>query len=96
VAESVPPEGGMYLYGHMFYVYILESQNGEGHYIGQTNDLEGRIERHNSGYEVSTKSGVPWLLVHSEGFLTRAEAMRREKEIKSYKGGKAFKRLIGI
>jgi predicted GIY-YIG superfamily endonuclease len=31
-----------------FYVYVLELQNGK-HYIGQTNNLERRLEDHRSG-----------------------------------------------
>ncbi|MCF7808908.1 MAG: hypothetical protein K9N38_10365, partial [Candidatus Marinimicrobia bacterium] len=36
----------------------------------------------------------PLVLIHKESFATRMEAENREKQIKSYKGGQAFKRLI--
>ena len=79
----------------MYEVYIIKSIATGRYYIGQTNNLDYRIRRHNSGYEISTKAGIPWQLIHREGFASRAESMRRELEIKSYKGGNAFKQLIG-
>ncbi|WP_415831470.1 GIY-YIG nuclease family protein, partial [Flavobacterium terrigena] len=30
------------------------------YYIGQTNNMEDRLRRHNSGYSLSTKNGIPW------------------------------------
>ncbi|MBI2074794.1 MAG: hypothetical protein HYT83_03090 [Candidatus Levybacteria bacterium] len=35
-----------------------------------------------------------WRLIHKEEYSSLAEARRREKQIKSYKGGNAFKKLI--
>ncbi len=70
----------------MFYVYILKSQSRVGHYVGQTNNLEQRIERHNSSKYGYTRRGRPWVLIYSEKYETRAEAMRRERFLKSGKG----------
>jgi putative endonuclease len=78
----------------MFIVYILRSQLTSEHYTGHTDDIVGRLERHNGKREASTKHGVPWEVVHTETFGTRSEAMRRESEIKSNKGGARFKELI--
>ncbi len=79
----------------MFVVYIIKSQKTGEYYVGQTNDLTDRLHRHNAGYEISTKAGVPWLLIHREEFTSRSDAVNREKEIKGYKGGNSFKNLIG-
>jgi len=35
-------------------------------------------------------------LVHKETFKSKKEALSRENKIKAYKGGNAFKKLIGI
>ena len=67
----------------MFYVYILYSVVADRYYIGQTSNLEQRLERHNRGENRYTKFGIPWKLVYKEGFETRAEAMEREKKLKS-------------
>jgi putative endonuclease len=77
----------------MFYVYILYSLSKEKYYVGQTNNIEDRLRRHNSGYSLSTKSGVPWDLIHYFEFLSRSEAVLLEKKIK---GQGARRYLISI
>ena len=67
---------------NMFYVYILYSENKNRYYVGQTNDLNDRLYRHNSSLVQSTKYGVPWKLIHCIEFNTRSEAMQRELKIK--------------
>ena len=78
----------------MYYVYILQSKKDNTYYIGYTSDLDDRIKRHNQGRSGFTKRGIPWELVYSEEYQDRISAMKREKEIKSFKGGEGFKRLI--
>ncbi|MBU1130513.1 GIY-YIG nuclease family protein [Patescibacteria group bacterium] len=78
----------------MYKVYILFSQSLKKHYIGHAKSLTKRLLRHNRGLVKSTKSGVPWAIIHVEEFKTKSEAYKRELQIKSYKGGEAFKRLI--
>ena len=79
----------------MYYVYILKSKKNGKYYIGSTEDLEPRIIRHNSGKSNFTKKGIPWILIYNEQFNNRNDAHAREMKIKSYKGGAAFKKLIG-
>lgn len=78
----------------MFYIYILKSSIVQRHYIGSTADLERRLLDHNIGKVKSTKAYKPWELIYSESFTTRNEALKREKQIKSYKCGEAFKKLL--
>ena len=78
----------------MFYVYVLKSEKNGKHYIGSTQDINSRLKRHNTGRNVSTKNGIPWVIVKTEGYASKLEAQRREFQIKSYKGGQAFKKLI--
>ncbi len=80
----------------MYKVYILKSKKNGRHYIGHTEDLKNRIIKHNSGSVKSTRSGIPWELLYNEEYKTRSEAYKRELEIKSYKGGIKFKRLLGL
>ncbi|HMN23442.1 MAG: GIY-YIG nuclease family protein [Ignavibacteriaceae bacterium] len=77
-----------------YYVYILKSITLNKFYIGQTNNLERRLFYHNSGYSKSTKSGMPWNLVYKKLFLSRAEAMKREKQLKSYKNKSYLEKII--
>ena len=77
-----------------FYVYILQSQSSSRFYIGQTQDLDDRVAYHNANYSKSLKNRGPWQLVHTEKYETRAEAVRRERQIKSWKDRKMIQELV--
>ena len=76
------------------YVYILQSLKDHRYYIGETSDVEARLLFHNSGKQRSTKNRIPFRLVLVEEYPDRTTALKREKQIKSWKGGEAFKKLI--
>ncbi|MCR6721175.1 MAG: GIY-YIG nuclease family protein [Chitinophagaceae bacterium] len=76
------------------YVYVLQSLKDEKYYIGYSTDVKARLEFHNSGLQRSTGHRIPFRLVHYEEYISKSEALAREKQIKSWKGGKAFKELI--
>jgi putative endonuclease len=80
----------------MFTVYVLKSQKDKRFYIGQTNNLLSRLRRHNEGRVQSTKYRVPLILVYSEKYATRSEALVREKYLNSLKGNLRFSKMIGI
>ena len=77
----------------MYFVYILESNNSNRHYIGCSDNVERRLSEHNKGKVSSTKAFVPWKVVYTEVFVNKSQAFSREKEIKSYKSGFKFKEL---
>ena len=64
----------------MYYCYILQSQTTGKLYIGQTNNLQDRISRHNAGANPATRNKGPWELLFSLGFETRADAMAMERK----------------
>ena len=76
------------------FVYILQSLKDGKYYIGETSDVGQRLLFHNSGKQRSTKHRIPFKLILFEEFEDRNEALKREKQIKSWKGGNAFKSLI--
>ncbi|WP_291968032.1 GIY-YIG nuclease family protein [Maribacter sp.] len=78
----------------MFYVYILRSEVDGCLYKGMTNNLQKRIEEHNSGKNKSTKGFLPWILVCNEEFETRIEARVREKYFKSGVGREYLKSIL--
>jgi putative endonuclease len=78
----------------MYFVYILQSQSRRIYYVGQTADLMRRISQHNLGRVRSTKKGIPWSVVYTEQIKKRGDAIKRERQIKSYKSGEAFKKLV--
>ena len=73
----------------MFSAYILQSQKTRRYYIGSSEDIENRLEEHNSGETKSIRKGIPWKLIHDEQFETRAEAVKKEKQIKA-RGAKRY------
>lgn len=69
----------------MYYTYILLSDTTNQSYIGQTNNIEDRIHRHNTNRNKWTKGKGPWVLVWSQVFETRSKAMKLEKKLKGFK-----------
>lgn len=78
----------------MHYVYILQSSKNKKLYKGSTSSLKLRIDRHNRGDVLSTKSGRPWQLVYYEAFANKSDALREEKFLKSGKGKERIKYLL--
>ena len=70
----------------MFYVYVLKSNKTGRRYVGSCDDIDKRFQRHNLGHSKATRAGIPWILVHSENFATRADAMRKERYYKTGRG----------
>lgn len=90
---GVPPEAAE-SERRMFYTYIIRSLKTGRFYTGSCEGLKERLKRHNAGQVRVTRFGIPWKLVYFEEFTTRQGAYRRERQIKRYKGGQAFKKLI--
>ena len=70
----------------MFYLYILRFSD-KSLYIGQTNNLSVRLKDHESKTSRSSKFSKDhgnFELVYKEEYQTRAEAMRREKQLKNW------------
>jgi len=67
----------------MYFVYILLNTKNEI-YIGQTNDIDARLKRHNSNRSPYTKNKGPWNLAYKESFPSRALAMKRERQLKKW------------
>ena len=68
----------------MIFVYIVKCNN-EVYYTGITSNPRRRIAEHNSGIKTSLQRiRRPVKLVYLEGFLSRIEAAKKEKEIKGW------------
>jgi putative endonuclease len=78
----------------MYWTYILESELDGRYYIGQTNNIEDRLKRHNRGYEKYTKKYLPRKLVYTCSFETRSEAMELEKNLKRSKSRSYIQKYI--
>ena len=54
-------------------------------YVGYTNNLKLRIEKHNSNKGAKSTKGYKWLLIYSKKFNTKSEAMSFEYKLKKDK-----------
>jgi putative endonuclease len=51
-------------------------------YVGWTTDVARRLAQHNGGIGARTTRGRAWVLLHTEKFRTRRQAMSREWYLK--------------
>ena len=72
----------------MYYVYLLKCSDNRT-YIGCTNDLKDRMERHTKGQVPATKDRLPVKLVSYFAFSDKYKAFDFEKYLKSG-SGRAF------
>ncbi|MBT8272221.1 MAG: GIY-YIG nuclease family protein [Bacteroidia bacterium] len=72
-----------------YFVYILYSFKREKYYVGQTENISKRLDRHNLGHVKSTKSGIPWKLIWKIELESRSKALLLEKKIKK-RGAKRY------
>ncbi len=81
----------------MYFVYVIRSESTGRTYIGHTGDLEKRLSEHNDPACFSSKFTKrvpgPWSLVHKEVYMTRGEAFRRERWLKTGRGRDHLKSL---
>jgi putative endonuclease len=70
----------------MHYVYVLRSLSDDGFYIGCTENLRKRFQQHVHGNSFATSYRGPWKLIYYEAYLEQADALGREKYLKSGAG----------
>lgn len=81
----------------MFYVYVIYNRKNGKIYIGQTVNLEERIKLHKekcfmNSYTARFDGG--WELIYREESDNRSEALKREKQLKSFRGREFIKSHI--
>ncbi|HEY5591715.1 MAG TPA: GIY-YIG nuclease family protein [Paludibacter sp.] len=79
----------------MFYVYILYSKIIDAYYVGQTIDVNKRIEEHNSKFykNTSTAKANDWMLHFLIECTSRNQAILIESHIKSMKSRKYYESI---
>lgn len=78
----------------MSYVYILRSLVNGRYYVGSTNDLERRLNEHNSGKTKSIKNLRPLEVVFSKKFITLEEARKIEVKLRKFKSRKILDKIV--
>lgn len=75
----------------MFYTYVLLSNKDKKFYVGYTDNLEERVQQHNSGYVPSTENRRPLELVYYEAFKYKEDATHQEQFYKTGQGRRVLK-----
>jgi putative endonuclease len=81
--------------GHV--VYALYNKQHHKIYIGQTADLDERLRLHNQkvfGNSYTARFDGDWQIIYAEKVETKTEALKREKQLKSYRGREFVKKHI--
>ena len=67
-----------------YYVYLLKAANPEINksYVGYTNNLKLRLNKHNSNKGAKSTRGYKWLLIYWKKFKNKNEAMSYEYKLK--------------
>ncbi|WP_298917640.1 GIY-YIG nuclease family protein [uncultured Algimonas sp.] len=74
----------------MFFVYILRATEiPDQTYVGFTQDLKNRLQRHNAGHVRHTSKYRPWRLETYLAFSTKEQALAFERYLKTG-SGRAF------
>ncbi len=68
----------------MYYVYIIYSKEKDCYYKGFSENPIKRLEQHNNGESRYTSKYNDWELFHLEIYLSKKEALIREKSLKKY------------
>ena len=78
------------------FVYVLYNFQNDKIYIGQTIDLIARVKQHNdsSFKKFTSRYSGEWVLIYKELLPCRSEAVKREKQLKSYQGRMFIKNKI--
>ena len=72
----------------MHYVYVLHSVTDNGFYIGYSANLRRRFSQHVEGAALATSFRGPWKLIYYEAYVEEADAVGRERYLKSGAGRK--------
>jgi putative endonuclease len=70
----------------MFYfTYMIKSitPGTKKTYVGYTNNIKNRIEKHNTNKGAKSTKGYKWLLIYSKKFKSKNEAMSYEFKLKN-------------
>ncbi|MEA2065297.1 MAG: GIY-YIG nuclease family protein, partial [Patescibacteria group bacterium] len=80
----------------MYFVYLLQSLKDKKYYIGQTDNMQERLKKHNDGEVESTRNRAPFRLVGNEEYKTRNEARWKEHSLKksAWQRKKFFEKFI--
>ena len=78
----------------MYTVYIIYSDKIDKYYIGFSSDVSDRIKKYNRKSKGFSSLGRPWVILYTESFENKRDAMVREKQLKNWKNRDRLEALI--
>ncbi|TVZ26792.1 putative endonuclease [Gillisia sp. Hel_I_86] len=82
----------------MHYLYIIYSEKLKKYYVGETSDIDQRLQQHNSHYFKNnyTKGAEDWVVKLKFRTSSKDEAILLERYIKRMKSRKFTEKLIAL
>ena len=70
-----------------YYVYMLKSitPGTKKTYVGYSNNVNLRLNKHNSNKGAKSTKGYKWILIYKKRFKSKVDAMKFEYKLKSNK-----------
>ena len=68
----------------VYYVYLIKTLDGyiNKSYVGYTNDLSQRIDKHNNNLGAKSTKGYKWELIYKKRFYSKSKALSFEYKLK--------------
>ena len=68
----------------VYYVYLIKTLDGYHNksYVGYTNDLSKRINKHNNNQGAKSTKGYKWELIYKKRFYSKNKALSFEYKLK--------------
>ena len=68
----------------VYYVYLIKTLDGyiNKSYVGYTNDLSQRINKHNNNQGAKSTRGYKWELIYKKKFYSKNKALSFEYKLK--------------
>ena len=68
----------------VYYVYLIKTLDGFNNksYVGYTNDLFKRIDKHNNNLGAKSTKGYKWELIYKKRFYSKNKALSFEYKLK--------------
>ena len=68
----------------VYYVYLIKTLDGyiDKTYVGYTNNLKKRLDKHNSNLGAKSTKGYKWEFVYKKKFYSKSKALSFEYKLK--------------
>ena len=68
----------------VFYVYLIKTIKGykKKSYVGYTNNIKSRLDKHNSNKGAKSTRGYKWKIIFKKKFISKSKALSYEYKLK--------------